>query len=97
MFSRFESVNLSEELNDLMIIMEVEMKVKNMSMTSGKVMNLIDIYCSNLIKTNKQTIEPLEFWKNHQQKFSFLSKYARSILSIPATTTNVEKEFSTAG
>lgn len=44
-----------------------------------------------------QTIEPLPFWKNHQSKFPYLSKYARSVFSIPATTTNVEREFSTAG
>ncbi|CAF3865138.1 unnamed protein product [Rotaria magnacalcarata] len=46
---------------------------------------------------NKVTKQPLDFWKNHLETFPYLSKYARSIFSIPATTTQVEREFSTAG
>jgi hypothetical protein len=57
----------------------------------------LDRYLLLEFDKNKQTTEPLQFWKNHQTQFPFLSKYARSILSIPATTTNVEREFSTAG
>jgi hypothetical protein len=45
---------------------------------------------------NKQTEEPLQFWKVHRKQFPFLAQYARSIFSIPATTVDVEKEFSTA-
>jgi len=46
---------------------------------------------------NESTTDPLQFWKTYRNQFPYPSQYARSILSIPATTTNVEREFSTAG
>lgn len=46
---------------------------------------------------SKYDANPLEFWYEHKATFPYLSKYARSLLSIPATTTNVEREFSGAG
>ena len=45
---------------------------------------------------NKQSTEPLTFWKVHQEQFPLLSNVARSILSIPATTANVEGELFSA-
>lgn len=93
MFSRFESGNLSEELNDNNGSGNESEEYEYDIRKSDE----LDRYLLFEFDKNKQTIEPLEFWKNHQQKFPFLSKYARSILSIPATTTNVEREFSTAG
>ena len=57
----------------------------------------LDRYLLFQFDKEKETIEPLQFWHDHQHQFPFLAKLARSILSIPATTTNVEREFSTAG
>jgi hypothetical protein len=49
------------------------------------------------IKNRKKTIESLNFWKNYQHKFSFLSRNARPIVCIPVKTTNVKREFSNFG
>jgi hypothetical protein len=92
LFSRFESQNLDEEF-------------KNDDNSSGsdeydydiKKSDELDRYLLFEYEKNNLNAEPLQFWKNHQTHFPFLSQYARSILSIPATTTNVEREFSTAG
>jgi hypothetical protein len=46
---------------------------------------------------SKKQIEPLDLWISHSDRFPFRSQYARSILCIPATTANVEREFSSAG
>ncbi|CAF4222337.1 unnamed protein product [Rotaria sp. Silwood2] len=92
-FARFESGNVSEELDD-----------NNGSGNESEEYDYgirksdeLDRYLLFEFDKSKNTTEPLEFWKNHQKTFPFLSKYARSIFSIPATTTNVEREFSTAG
>jgi hypothetical protein len=93
LFSRFESEYYDGELKD-----------NNASGSESdefefdfKKGDELDRYLLFEFDKNKQTTEPLQFWRNHQSQFPFLSKYARSILSIPATTTNVEREFSTAG
>ena len=41
--------------------------------------------------------DPLIFWKSHSQQFPLLSKLAKQIYSIPATSTSVERQFSAAG
>ena len=40
---------------------------------------------------------PLTFWYKYQSIYPILSKLARSIYSIPATTANVERQFSAGG
>ena len=40
---------------------------------------------------------PLVFWKANQKNLPLLSKLARMIHCIPATTASVEREFSTGG
>ena len=40
---------------------------------------------------------PLKFWKDQQEKFPRLSRLARRIFSIPATSASVERQFSGAG
>lgn len=40
---------------------------------------------------------PLPFWSHYQDKFPFLSKLARKLFSIPATSAGVERQFSSAG
>jgi hypothetical protein len=92
-FPRFESGNLSEEVNDC-----------NDSSNGSQEFELdlrkadeFDRYILFEFDKNKESTEPLVFWKNYEHKFPFLAKYASSILLIPATTTNVEREFSTAG
>jgi hypothetical protein len=57
----------------------------------------LDGYLLLQLDKNKETIEALDFWEQQQQQFPSLSRYARCIFSIPATTINVEREFSTAG
>ncbi len=93
MLSRFESGDFSEETVDRTgsgdESDEYDYKVKK-----G---DELDRYLLFEFDKSKKEAEPLEFWKNHSDKFPFLSQYARSILSIPATTTNVEREFSSAG
>jgi hypothetical protein len=39
----------------------------------------------------------LTFWYEHRFAYPTLSQLARSIFSIPATTTNVERQFSASG
>jgi hypothetical protein len=92
-FTRFESGNLSEELNEGQGSGTESEEYEYDSRKSDE----LDRYLLLEFDKNKQTIEPLQFWKDYHHQFPFLSKYARSILSIPATTTNVEREFSTAG
>ena len=45
----------------------------------------------------KLTSNPLDFWRYHREKFPRLSRLARWIFSIPATSINVERQFSGAG
>ncbi|CAM4848245.1 unnamed protein product, partial [Rotaria magnacalcarata] len=40
---------------------------------------------------------PRKYWYEHRLIYPTLSKLARSIFSIPATTANVEREFSGSG
>jgi hypothetical protein len=40
---------------------------------------------------------PLTFWYENRFAYPILSRLARSIYSIPATTTNVERQFSASG
>jgi hypothetical protein len=92
LFSRFESENHDEDT------------VHDNGSSSGsdeyefhiKKSDELDRYLLMEIDKTKDVLEPLEFWKEHRNQFLLLSQYARSILSIPATTTNVEREFSTA-
>ncbi len=41
--------------------------------------------------------DTLLFWKTHEQEFNFLSKKAKFILAIPATSASVERFFSKTG
>jgi hypothetical protein len=92
-FTRFESGNLSEDSNECN---GSGNESEEFEYDKRKGDELDRYLLFEYDKTN-QKIEPLQFWKNHQRQFPLLSRYARSILSIPATTTNVEREFSTAG
>jgi len=93
MFSRFESGDLSEEADEhnesSNESIEFEYNIKK-----G---DELDSYLLFEFDKSKKQIESFQFWKNHSDRFPILSKYARSIFSIPATTTNVEREFSSAG
>jgi hypothetical protein len=40
---------------------------------------------------------PLKFWKDQQEKLPHLSRLARRIFSIPATSASVERQFSGVG
>ncbi|CAF4875369.1 unnamed protein product [Rotaria socialis] len=54
-------------------------------------------FCSKELDKSKLESNPLSFWKEYKDKFPILSRYARSIHSIPATSTSVERQFSGAG
>jgi hypothetical protein len=63
-----------------------------------------DEYDDDLNKYLKQRIEidsiddnPLKFWFDHRFIYPVLSKVARSLYSIPASTANVERQFSAGG
>lgn len=92
LFSRFESENIDEDIN----------QDENSSGSEEfeyhlKKSDELDRYLLFEFEKTEQTENPLEFWKNHRNQFPYLAQYARTIFSIPATTTNVEREFSTAG
>ena len=57
-------------------------------------------YNSNLSITNfivdPIDAEPLQFWREHQERFPIIAVLARDILSIPATGAGVERLFNTA-
>ncbi|CAF2648421.1 unnamed protein product [Rotaria sp. Silwood2] len=57
----------------------------------------LDIYLNFELDKSKLPSNPLIFWKDQQEKFPRLSRFARSIFSIPATSAAVEREFSGAG
>ncbi|CAF3431492.1 unnamed protein product [Rotaria socialis] len=42
------------------------------------------------------TNNPLDFWRNHTMQFPLLSKLAKRVFSIPATSCGVERQFSSA-
>ena len=43
------------------------------------------------------TNNPLDFWKPHSKEFPLLCKLAKRIYSIPATSCDVDRQFSRAG
>ena len=93
MLTRFESGNFSEETIDRAESGN-ESDEYDFNVKKG---DELDRYLLFEFDKSKNNTGPLEFWKNHSDKFPFLCQYARSILSIPATTTNVAREFSSAG
>jgi hypothetical protein len=66
--------------------------------------NLSDEYDDELNKYLNHRIDiksidddPSKFWYEHRSTHPFLLKLARSIFSIPASTANVERQFSAGG
>ncbi|CAF4547775.1 unnamed protein product, partial [Rotaria sp. Silwood2] len=57
----------------------------------------LDRYLVMQIDKSSVTNNPLDFWKTVSEKFPLLSKLAKRIHSIPATSTGVERQFSSAG
>ncbi|CAF2710518.1 unnamed protein product [Rotaria sp. Silwood2] len=91
LFSRFESNNFvgGEESEGS----EEDIAISSRSTKSDE----LDRYLNFEIDRSKLQSDPLPFWKEHQDKFPCLSRYARSIHSIPATSASVERQFSGAG
>ena len=46
---------------------------------------------------SKLSVNPLEFWKQHQELFPVLTLLARQIYCIPASLAAVERSFSSSG
>ena len=92
LFSRFESGDLEEETKNGPSGEDSDEYPYDI-----KKADELDRYLLFEFDKGKQSADPLCFWKLYENQFPFLSKYARSIHSIPATTTSVEREFSTAG
>ncbi|CAF2105225.1 unnamed protein product, partial [Rotaria magnacalcarata] len=63
----------------------------------GKKTDELDQYLNLGIDKSKLESNPLSFSKEYQDEFQRLSRYARSIHSIPATSASVERQFSEAG
>jgi len=80
LFSRFESQNFDEELNNV----ESSSGSEEFDYDIQKGDEL-DRYLLYEFEKNDENTEPLKFWKTHRNQFPFLSQYARSLLSIPAT------------
>ncbi|CAF3838540.1 unnamed protein product [Rotaria sp. Silwood1] len=57
----------------------------------------LDQYLIMKIDKSLTTNNPLDFWRYHSKQFPLLSKLAKRIYSIPATSYNVERQFSSAG
>ena len=91
--SIFESGNLTENINDH----EENSNESDEFEFDLRKSDELDRYLLFEFDKNKETTDPLQFWKNHANKFPLLSRYARSLLSMPATTASVEREFSAAG
>ncbi|CAF3828855.1 unnamed protein product [Rotaria sp. Silwood1] len=91
LFSRFESNNFADGE-------ESEESEEDTAISSrNKKSDELDRYLNFEIDRSKLQSDPLPFWKEHQDKFPCLSRYARSIHSIPATSASVERQFSAAG
>ena len=54
-------------------------------------------YLSMKIDMDQFSSDILTFWKNNASEFSCLSRIARQIHSIPATSAAVKRQFNTAG
>ena len=91
--SRFESGNLTENINDH----EENSNESDEFEFDLRKRDELDRYLLFEFDKNKEITHPLQFWKNHANKFPLLSRYTRSLLSMPATTVSVEREFSAAG
>ncbi|CAF3643806.1 unnamed protein product [Rotaria sp. Silwood1] len=57
----------------------------------------LDQYLIMKIDKSLITYNPLDFWRYHAKQFPLLSKLAKRIYSISATSCNVEHQFSSAG
>lgn len=57
----------------------------------------LEKYLKMPIEDQFKLSNPLPFWNHYQEKFPFLSKLARKLFSIPATSAGVERQFSSAG
>nr|XP_022910339.1 zinc finger BED domain-containing protein 1-like [Onthophagus taurus] len=58
-------------------------------------LNEVDMYYSDC--PIQKNMCPLQWWKNNENKYPKLSKYAKRYLSIPATSVSSERSFSKAG
>lgn len=57
----------------------------------------LDTYWDLDTDLDGETNHPLEWWKSHEAMFPILSKCARHILIIPATSASAERGFSVSG
>ncbi|CAF4383537.1 unnamed protein product, partial [Rotaria sp. Silwood2] len=92
-FRRFESDDLSSQQETSG---ESGNESEEYSFTSKK-LDELGRYLSLELDRSKLSSNPLNFWKEQHEKFPQLSRLARSIFSIPATSAGVEREFSAAG
>ena len=72
-----------------------------MRLSSGRepaaVDNEIATYFSEAALSPAECPDPLKYWKTHSHRFPTLSKLAKQLLAMPATSGGVERLFSTAG
>ena len=63
----------------------------------SKKLDELDRYLDVELEKVKLKSNPMNFWRDHREKFPRLSCLARWIFSVPATSTNVERQLSGAG
>lgn len=65
--------------------------------TNNEPMDELDRYLRIPFGDEFKSSNPLPFWKHYQDKLPNLSKLARRLLSIPAISAGVERQFSAGG
>ena len=85
---RYEDQDLSDEFDEL----DDELQSMKPPATDE-----LKRYLALQIDKSRLSSNPLDYWRAHQSSFLQLSKLARRVNSIPATTAAVERQFSAAG
>jgi hypothetical protein len=93
-FDRFEDDYLNDGSNDKVESVDYESDEYEFNMKQS---DELDRYLIIKIDKSSLTNNPLDFWKGQLKEFPLLSRLAKQIHSIPATSTGVERQFSSAG
>lgn len=73
------------------------MKLKNFVGSNQSVENTPNERYTSIKVNIDVDFDPLQWWENHASEYSKLSKLAKKILSVPASSAASERVFSVAG
>jgi hypothetical protein len=76
------------------LLMEVFDKPPSVPKKDNVEEELENYLASTLVMEGDENDDILSFWKQHKQSFPLIASIARHILSIPASNTSVERQFS---